>query len=230
MMERAARVDNLTKEVQSICSKCDATQELSISRKVTGVCMLQDTVQDATAAQTHVLQLFLAFIKTRQAVTETLRAVDDELNQPDVSESKVSELSEKLATSEPILIECLERSQELNNQAQRAKVIVKMRGTQGEPSLLPQAELHNLKSRHDQLTLQLSSEQEKLSETAKLTKEFWEKQRNLSGWLFSVDADLETMKAKEPVACLDDLQDCLKEYQVIFEKQPFEDHLGTDFL
>lgn len=176
--------------------------------------MLQESIQEGAAAQTGVLQLFLEFVETRQTVMQTLTEVEDGLNHGDLSRSQVSELSEKLSILESVFIQCLERMQELNNQAQRAKVVLKIRGAKNEPPKLPQTELSSLKTRHDYLTLQLSSQLDRLSETARLTEEFWAKRKRLSGLLDSVDSDLEAKKAKKAIATQDDLQDCLKDCQV----------------
>ncbi|XP_038074821.1 nesprin-1-like [Patiria miniata] len=208
------RVGNLTGMVQAICSKCDATQELAISRKVTGVSMLQDGVQETAALRITVLNFFLEFCETRQVIVDTLKEVEEELSQESVTEGKVEKLLERLEAVKPILAEWRDRSQELDNRAQRAKVIPKMRGiVKGEPSSPVETEMTRLRSKHDELTTQLSSLRDELSERARLMGEFWEKQRGLSEWLDSVDADLDEKKASRQILSEENLRDFLKDYQ-----------------
>ena len=84
------------------------------------------------------------------------------------------------------------------------------------PLPLPaQTEMSKLQSNHDELTLRLSSLGQKLSEMASLMEVFWEKQRGLSEWLDSVDEDLAKKEPKKAITSLKELQDCLKDHQVI---------------
>ncbi|XP_022095661.1 nesprin-1-like [Acanthaster planci] len=208
------RVDNLTGMVQAICSKCDATQELTLSRKVTGVSMLQDGVQEMVAVRVGVLNFLLQFYKTRQSIVDTLREVEEGLSQLNLAEDSVEMLMEKLEAVTPVLAEWRGRTLDIDSQAQRAKVRPRMRGIvhEEEPPSSAETEMSKLRSKHNELRLQLSSQRDQLSERARLMEEFMKKKTALSEKLDSINADLDKKDTRD-ISSAEDLQDCLKDYQ-----------------
>ena len=202
-------VKDVADKLKPIIEKCDSTEELALSLKVTALTMIYEQIVEILSKRTELYQEVLEF----QEVESSSHALYDGLERDSKemkTDTEIAAAMDKMANQRPQLEKWGSRTAEIDNLAKKAKVTLKSKDTHKQYS--PDDELRNLIAKDDTLCAKLKSKQETVAEATRIGDQLEEKVAKLMEWLDETQKELE--KEIPPVANVDDVKTQLPIYEV----------------